>query len=120
MNLYVDDDSIRVHLIRLLVGDGHDVVVPADLGLGGEDDSVHFRHAIRADRVLLTHNHKDFNNLHELVIEAGGHHPGILVVRRDNDPTRDLTPKGITRAIRNLSRAAAPIVDGIHVLNQWR
>jgi hypothetical protein len=49
---------------------------------------------------LLTHNYKDFNNLHELVTDAGGHHPGVLVVRRDNDPRKDLSPKGIVPSCR--------------------
>jgi hypothetical protein len=69
--------------------------------------------------VLLTHNHDDFELLHELVRLVGGHHPGILAVRRDNDP-RDLKPPGIVRAIRNLTRAGIPIDDYLHVLNHWR
>jgi predicted nuclease of predicted toxin-antitoxin system len=120
MNLYIDDDSVRAHLIRLLIGEGHDVLVPADLGLTGEDDAVHLRHAIRNQRVLLTHNYEHFNNLHELVVEASGHHPGIVAIRRDNDPTRDLTPKGIVRAVRNLSNAGIPIANNVHILNHWR
>jgi predicted nuclease of predicted toxin-antitoxin system len=120
MMLYLDDDSVRVHLVRLLVADGQDVQLPTDVGLTGADDPVHFRHAILEKRALLTHNYKDFNNLHELVIDAGGHHPGVVVVRRDNDPTRDLSPKGIVLAMRNLSRASIPIADRLHILNHWR
>ncbi len=120
MNLYLDDDSVRGLLIRLLVADGHDVLIPTDAGLAGADDPVHLRHAINAGLVLLTHNYKDFNNLHELVTDSGGHHPGILVVRRDNDPNKDLSPKGIVRAVRNLVQAAVPISDRLHILNHWR
>ncbi len=61
MNLYLDDDSVRGLLIRLLVSAGHDVLIPINIGLMGADDPVHFRHAINAKRVLLTHNYKDFN-----------------------------------------------------------
>ena len=120
MRIYLDDDSIRVSLIRLLTAAGHELTVPADVGLSGEDDPVHLRHSIRAGRVLLTHNYKDFNNLHELVMESEGHHPGILVVRRDNDPSRDMTPKAIVRAIRNLEASQVPIADCVHILNHWR
>jgi hypothetical protein len=35
MKLYLDDDSVRGLLIRLLVADGHDVLTPSDAGLAG-------------------------------------------------------------------------------------
>jgi hypothetical protein len=54
------------------------------------------------------------------VILAGGHHPGVLVVRKDNDPTRDLKLKEIVRAIRKLIVSGIPIADEYHTLNQWR
>ena len=44
-----------------------------------------------------------------LIQEASGDHEGILVVRQDNDPARDLTPKGIVAAIRKLEAAGVPI-----------
>jgi hypothetical protein len=120
MNLYLDDDSVRGLLIRLLVNGGHDVVQPADVGLAGGADAVHLRYAIQSGRVLLTHNHRDFADLHELVMEAGGRHPGIMVVRRDNHPSKDLSPKGIVRAVQKSVQSGAPIPDRLHILNQWR
>jgi DNA-binding response OmpR family regulator len=86
MRVYLDDDSAALLLARLLRQAGHDVELPADVGLSGEDDAVHLTHASKYDRVLLTGNHRDFLNLHNLIAQAQGHHPGILVVRRDNDP----------------------------------
>jgi hypothetical protein len=120
MMLYLDDDSTAVHLVRLLHADGHDVETPAMAGNAGKKDPAHLLHAIRWGRVLLTHNHEDFKLLHDLVRFVSGHHPGILAVCRDNDPTRDLRPKGIVRAIRRLLAAGMPIPDHLHVLNQWR
>jgi hypothetical protein len=120
VNLYLDDDSVDTLLIRLLQRAGHDLQIPADVGISGDDDSVHLTYAIRADRVLLSHNHRDFQNLHNLVMQARGHHPGILIVRKDNDPTRDLKPAGVVRAIRNLEFAGVPLRDEYHILNQWR
>ena len=69
---------------------------------------------------MLTQNHDDFKLLHELVRLVGGHHPGMFVVRKDNDPTRDMSPKAIGRAIRNLATAGVPIADSFHILNHWR
>jgi hypothetical protein len=120
MTLYLDDDSTDAVLVRLLVADGHLVVLPADVGLSGKKDPVHVMEAIRTNRVLLTHNYDDFNLLHQLILLVGGHHPGILAVRRDNDPTRDMRPRHIVRAIRNLAAAGAPVADQVNVLNHWR
>jgi predicted nuclease of predicted toxin-antitoxin system len=120
MRLYLDDDSAHRLLVRLLRQAGHDVELPADVGMVGEEDPVHLTHAIGEDRVLLSKNHDDFRNLHNLILAAQGHHPGILIVRRDNDPSRDLKPPRIVRAIRNLEAAGVPIRDEFHVLNQWR
>ena len=47
-------------------------------------------------------------------------HFGICVVRHDNDPARDLTPKGIVAAIRKLEAAGVPIANEYIVLNHWR
>jgi predicted nuclease of predicted toxin-antitoxin system len=120
MRLYLDDDSAASHLARLLRHAGHDVQLPSDVGLSGEDDAVHLTYAAKDVRVLLTGNHRDFLNLHNLVMQVRGQHPGILVVRRDNDPKRDLTPTGIVRAVRNLLAANIPVVNEYIILNHWR
>src|SRR5438445_6909515 len=45
MRLYLDDDSVDSSFIRLLRCDGHDVQVPADVGLTGSSDPVHLAYA---------------------------------------------------------------------------
>jgi predicted nuclease of predicted toxin-antitoxin system len=120
MRLYLDDDSAEALLVTLLKQAGHDVQIPADIGMIGQYDSIHLAHAVREDRALLTRNHDDFKSLHELIVEVHGHYPGLLIVRRDNDPTRDLKPAGIVRALRNLLTAGVPIRDQFHILNHWR
>lgn len=81
MRLYIDDDSVDPSLLRLLRRGGHDVQIPADVGQVGSSDQVHLAHAIRDRRAILTRNHGDFDDLHDLVIlAANGHHTGILVV----------------------------------------
>jgi predicted nuclease of predicted toxin-antitoxin system len=120
MRLYLDDNFASPLLATLLRNAGHDVQMPADSGLAGFDDAEHLRFAIVADRVCLTQDHEDFKSLHKLVLASGGHHPGILVVHRENNPKRDMTPSGIVRAIRKLMAAGLPVVDDYIVLNQWR
>jgi uncharacterized protein DUF5615 len=120
MRLYLDDDSARSLLVKLLIRAGHDVQTPADATLDGASDPKHFRHTILNDRVLLSGNHGDFLELHSLVLSANGHHPGILIVRKDNDQIRDLSPRGIVTAIRNLISSGLPVADQLIVLNHWR
>src|SRR5437899_1464980 len=105
MRLYLDDDIASVHLARLLRRAGHDVRLPSEAGLAGESDAVHLTRAVRENRVCLTRNYDDFEDLHKLILEVKGHHSGILVVQYDNDPKRDLTSGGIVRAIGNLVAA---------------
>ena len=118
MLLYMDEDSIQRQLVALLRKAGHDVVIPADLGLSGAADPVHLARAITGGRVLVTHNHKDFKQLHDLEA-AGGRHPGIMSVRRDNNK-RDRKPPGIVSAVGKLLASGDPIADRFTILNQYR
>jgi len=121
MRLYVDDDSVDPSLIRLLRRDGHDLQIPADVGLVGSSDQVHLAHAIRDRRAIITRNRKDFESLHDLVVSAAnGHHEGILVVLFDNDPRHNMSAGDIARAVRNLENAGVPITDAYHELNHWQ
>jgi predicted nuclease of predicted toxin-antitoxin system len=120
MRLYLDDDSVQGLLAKLLRKAGHEVVLPAEIDMSGKSDPKHLAKAISDNRVCLTKNYKDFSDLHELVLESGGRHEGVLVVRQDNDPTRDLSPKGIVTAIRKLESADVPIANEYIELNHWR
>ncbi len=120
MRLYLDDDSAEAHLVALLPQAGHDVQIPADVGMAGQIDSNHLANAVRDDRAVLSRNHADFKSLHDLIVAVHGHYPGLLIVRRDNDPTRDLKPAGIVRAVRNMLSAGVPIRDQLQILNHWR
>lgn len=120
MRLYLDDDSLDKVLIQLLQRAGHDVLVPSRFALAGAKDPEHLRRAIREQAHLLSHNYEDFELLHELLMDGGGHHPGILIVRKDNDPRRDLKPARVVQALRNLETAGIAIADQYIILNHWR
>lgn len=120
MRLYLDDDTASPLLAKLLRNAAHDVQLPGDVGMTGVQDPIHLTHAIRDDRICITKNHNDFWILHNLIMQAQGHHPGFFLVRQDNDPTRDLTPKGIVSAIQKLEAAGVPIQDEFIILNHGR
>lgn len=120
MKLYVDEDSVYRLLVQRLQHAGHDVANPSDVGLLGRSDAVSLRFSIDAHRTLLTANHDDFRELHDLIHSAGGTHAGIFIVRRDNDRRRDLTPRGIVSAITNLLASGVPGDNEFIILNQWR
>jgi hypothetical protein len=120
MKLYLDDDTASALLVRLLRAAGHQVLLPGDFGLAGAKDPAHLHRSILEQAVFVSHNYDDFKLLDDLVRDAQGHHAGILVVRKDNDPSRDLKPSGIVRAIRNLDAAGVPIADQYIILNHWR
>ena len=96
------------------------VVVPAGMYLSGAPDTRHFIHAMRQSLVLVTRNHDDFLDLHEVVQTAHGTPPGLLIIRFANDPTRDMTPRRIVTAISRLESAGVPLENQVYILNHWR
>lgn len=120
MNLYLDDDTADRRLVLRLSDAGHVVVVPGEVNLSGAPDTRHLIYAIRQSLVLMTRNHDDFLDLHEVVQVARGTHPGILIIRFENDPTRDMTPRQIATALANLATAAVPLENQVYILNHWR
>jgi hypothetical protein len=120
MKLYMDDDMVERLLIHMLRAAGNDVQVPADSGLDGESDAIHMAHAILSDRVLVTGNRDDFQDLHDLILTAGGHHAGVVTICKDNDRRRDMSPRAIVRAIANLDASGFDLHDQLQILNNWR
>ncbi len=120
MRIYLDEDLASGLLAKLLQKAGHDVSTPTATGTLGKADAVQLTCAIHEQRACLSRNYEDFEELHLLVAEAQGHHFGIAIVRRENDPTRDLTPKGIVAALGKLAAAGVPMDNEYIVLNQWR
>ena len=91
-----------------------------DVGLMSASDARVLSLAIAQALPVLTRDAEDFTDLHDLIMTAGGHHPGVLIVRFDNDPRHNLTDRAIASAISKLESSGIPIADQTHVLNQWR
>lgn len=120
MRLYLDDNITDRRVVAQLQRVGHMVVLPAEAGHAGASDAQHFTQAIHRTATLLTRNYKDFIDLHDLILTAGGSHPGLLLLYLEKDPRRDMTPRSIAGAVSRLEAAAVPLVNHVYVLNHWR
>jgi hypothetical protein len=120
MNLYLDDDMAKGALVARLRKAGHRVIVPADVNLSGVWDPGNVLHAVQNNLVLVSKNHDDFKELHLLVQATNGRHTGIIIIRADNDPSRDMKDADIVRALQNLEKVGVPVANEFHILNQWR
>src|SRR5258708_4649754 len=120
MNICIDDNLAEQTLANLLQKAGHTAVRPVDANLTGASDPRHWEYAITKQLVILTRDRVDFRELHQLILASGGTHPGLLVVRYDNDPTRDMRPKHIVTAIGKLERSGVSVAGDVVVLNGWR
>src|SRR4051794_8738143 len=120
MNLYLDEDASATALATMLKTAGHDVVRTHEVGNAGIDDPLQMIYAIKTNRVFLTRNHKDFENLSLLLEIAQGHHPGILVTCQGSSLKDALKNFEIVRAISNLVDSGTSIPDTLHILNHWR
>jgi hypothetical protein len=120
MDLYLDDNSVKASLAGALRRAVHQVNLPTDLGLVGTTDPRHLASCAGHGRALITRNHDDFLDLHDLVQATRGRHAGILVVRSDNDPGRDMQDRDIVRALANLEGSGMAIENEFHILNHRR
>lgn len=120
MNLYLDDNSVKASLVNLLRRSGHQVTVPTDLGRVGASDPRHRAACASHWLVILTRDHDDYLDLHDLIQATHGPHAGILVVRSDNDSSRDMLDRDVVRALARLEATGVPIANDFHILNHWR
>ena len=120
MTFLVDENMNSPQIASRLRAQGHSPVLAGDVGLLSVSDPRVLIWAIAQSLPVLTRDSEDFTDSHDLLMAAGGHHPGILLVRFDRDPRHNLTDRGIAGAIGKLEASGIPIPDHMHVLNQWR
>jgi len=112
VRLYVDEDTASLQLISRLRAAGHEVIEP----LRGMSDVRCWRHAQGHDAVVLTTNARDF-----VALAGAGGHSGLLVVYRENDPTRDMGAGAIAAAVDRVAETyPGGIGDQVLTLNGFR
>ena len=113
MRLCLDEDIASKELTSRLAAAGHEVVPP----MRGEPDSRCWRHAQEQGAAVVTMNVVDFVRLAEA---TEGHH-GLLLVYRENDPTRDMSAASIVAAVARVADTFRDRLRGAIVgLNQLR
>jgi len=115
LRLLIDEDSQAKPLVKMLREALHDVLTVNEAGLQGKIDSLVLDYARQDNRVLLTHNCDDFEELHE----ANSTHLGILAVYKNDDPSKDMSFRAIVKAISNLEAALVPLAEQFIPLNAW-
>jgi len=91
---------------------GHTVLEP----LRGMSDARCWRFAQADAAIVLTTNARDY-----VALAGTTAHHGLLVVYRENDPTRDMTAKAIAAAVDRVSETyPGGIADQILALNWFR
>ncbi len=115
LRLLLDEDSLAQLLVKLLTAAGHNVLTINEVGLAGSSDDVVLDYARVENRILLTHNCDDFEDLHKI----NPNHPGILVVYRNANLLKNMSFKAIVKAIANLEAAEVPLANQFISLNSW-
>ena len=96
MRLLLDENISDRRLGARLRAQGHDPVLATGVGLLSATDARVFIAAITQALPVLTRDSEDFTDLHDLIMAAGGHHSGVLVVR-DPEQVRKLAGWGLTQ-----------------------
>lgn len=116
LRMLLDEDSQAKYLVNLLEAAGHNVVTVNVAGLMNRSDSNVLDYARQDERILLTRNCNDFQELHQ----ANSVHPGILAVYQGSDPSKNMSYQEIVKAIANLELVDYSLNNQFVILNQWK
>ena len=119
LKLLVDECILDKRLSKRLQDAGHDLKTVEEAQLRRKSDHAVLEAAIAEDRIVITINCSDLVDLSEARIKKGGSHPGILLVYRHNDPSKEMSSDQIVRAIANLEATHPDLKNGCHKLNDY-
>lgn len=115
LKLFIDEDTQDKLLVKFLRNAGHDVITVNEAQLSGQPDEVVLNYAHENQRILLTLNCSDFENLHL----STPTHSGIFAIYRDPNLSKDMSFKTIVKAIANLEASMIPLTNQFIALNHW-
>ncbi len=120
MRVYLDDDLDSNLLINLLRSLWHEVISPRAVGTRGAPDEEHLRYAADNHLVLMSANAGDFVQLSRQWAEKQIGHSRVLIVYRENNPTRDMSFREIAEAVGMVEESTIPIANTCQNLNFWQ
>jgi hypothetical protein len=82
IRLYIDEDSMRLALVRALQARGVDVTTALAEGMIEKTDLEQLLYATQQGRVLYSFNVGDFFQLHTEFLTRGRYHAGIILARQ--------------------------------------
>lgn len=84
-SFYFDED-VSVIAAKVIRSHGFKVVCASEVKGCGKPDEEQLKYAAKNNHILVTHNIRDFINLHRDSLKKGLHHSGIILAvrRRDN------------------------------------
>jgi hypothetical protein len=108
------DNDVPVAVAHELLARGHSAFTARDLGLMSAPDPVHLQHAARNNRILVTHNKRDFRLLHQAWTTwfATRAHSGILVIKQ-----QALLAPDMADAIDTFVRTGQPLTNRAY---EWK
>ena len=109
-SFYLDHDLER-HVQSALEALGHSVVRTRELGLERADDATQLLRAAQTNRVLVTHNERDFKLLQRAWRQwaVPFHHSGVLVI-----PQQRWKPDDAAARIDRFVRSGQPLTDELY------
>lgn len=102
LELLIDEDTLSKVLVKMLFEAGHNVQTVNEVGLSGEPDPIVLDYARKNQRILVTRNCQDFEDLHL----ENSEHPGIFAIYENQDHSKDMSRQEIVKAIANIEAAS--------------
>jgi hypothetical protein len=115
IRLYLDEDAQRTALVRALRARNIDVMTVNEAGRAGLLDEEQLEFAAATRRTVFSYNRGDYNQLHNLYLQSGRSHSGIIV--------SDQAEIGVVirRLLKLLdARSAEDMTNRLEFLRNWR
>src|SRR5207244_8455766 len=117
VTIYLDDDVSDRLLTRMLRSAGHTVTVPSECGTVGQADAKHLLDALRRGAAVVTRNVEDFEDLHYLVVGAGGAHAGVILIHSEVVKKRNMKRHEVVAALTKYQAAGLDPTNQLVNLN---
>ena len=119
------DENVKEQLVAALIAIGLDAVSTWQMGRKGASDFMQLLFAAQSGRVLVTHDVKDFQQLHSAWlawsaawgVSATARHPGILIIERGPGQRGGLPVAHMVNVVRAFSAVPDPTTNRLFAWN---